>query len=286
MALASNALTTVADVKTYMGITSSTDDTLIETLVNNVSDQIERYCDREFKEKTFTEYLDGRGDRTIAVSNPPLISVDLVAFGARDSISVQSSDSTDLLATVGIEDDQARLFRYTSSGSAVTTSLTFTDYPTTTLLAAQINSTAGFTATSIFNAPSFSLHRLGGRDTIEATAYLTVPDDAESEYRIDYDRGLIHLRADAFPRAAETRRVNHFPNQFQSVFVRYSGGYATIPNALVQAAFELVSDAFRGRDRDRNINQESLGDYSYTVRPMAEWSQSIKALLDPFRRIR
>lgn len=199
MALASNALTTVADVKTYMGITSSTDDTLIETLVNNVSDQIERYCDREFKEKTFTEYLDGRGDRTIAVSNPPLISVDLVAFGARDSISVQSSDSTDLLATVGIEDDQARLFRYTSSGSAVTTSLTFTDYPTTTLLAAQINSTAGFTATSIFNAPSFSLHRLGGRDTIEATAYLTVPDDAESEYRIDYDRGLIR---DLYVRAA------------------------------------------------------------------------------------
>ena len=43
MALASNALTTVADVKTYMGVTSSSDDTLIETLVNNVSDQIERW---------------------------------------------------------------------------------------------------------------------------------------------------------------------------------------------------------------------------------------------------
>jgi len=286
MALASNALTTVADVKTYMGITSSTDDELLETLVNNVSDQIERYCDREFKQKTFTEYIDARGTRTIAVANPPLISVDLIAFGARDSVSVQSSDSTDLLATIGIEDDQARLFRYTSSGSSVTTSLTFADYPTTTLLAAQINSTAGFSATSIFNAPSFSLHRLGGRDLTETTGYLTVPDDAESEYRVDYDRGLIHLRADAFPRAAEARRVNRFPDQFQSVFVQYSGGYATIPNGLIQAAFELVSDAYRGRDRDRNINQESVGDYSYTVRPMAEWNQSIMALLSPFRRIR
>lgn len=286
MALASNALTTVAAVKTYMGITASTDDDLLEILVNNVSDQIERYCDREFAQKTFTEYIDGHGDRTIAVANPPVISVDLVAFGSRDSISVQSSEATDLLATVGIEDDQARLFRVASNGTTVTTTLTFADYPTTALLAAQIEATTGFSAQGVFNAPSFALHRLGGRDVIETTAYLTTPDDAESDYRIDYDRGLVHLRADAFPRSHEARRVNRFPTQFQSVFVRYSGGYATIPNALVQAAFELVSDAFRGRDRDRNINQESLGDYSYTVRPMAEWNQSIKALLDPFRRIR
>ena len=72
MALASNALTTVAAVKTYMGISSSTDDDLLESLINNVSDQIERWCDRTFAATSYTEYIDAFGTRTIAVQNPQL----------------------------------------------------------------------------------------------------------------------------------------------------------------------------------------------------------------------
>ena len=286
MALADNALTTVANVKTYMGISTSTDDTLIETLINNVSDQIERWCDRTFVATTYTEFLDARGTRTIAVENPPIISVDVVAFGARNTLSVSSADTTDLLATIAIEDDQARLHRIASNGTTTTTTLTFSSYPTSSSLATAIDGTAGFDATVEHATPSFMLHRMGGRDVVQTTAYLTSADDAESEYRIDYDRGLIHLRTDSFPRFSDHRLDHHFPNSFQSVLVRYSAGYSTIPNALVQAAFELVSDAFRGRDRDRNIQQESVGDYTYQVRPMAEWSGSVLALLAPFRRIR
>ena len=79
---------------------------------------------------------------------------------------------------------------------------------------------------------------------------------------------------------------NRFPNSFQSVLVRYSAGYSTLPNAIVQAAFELISDAYRGRDRARAINNESLGGYSYTVRPWAEWTANVNSLLAPFRRVR
>jgi hypothetical protein len=286
MALASNALTTVAAVKTYMGVSTSTDDDLIETMVNNVSDQIERWCDRTFAVQTYTEYIDARGTRTIAVENPPVESVDIVAFGAQDSILVTGSVATDLVATVGVEEDRVRLHRIQEDGTTTTTNLLFSSYATTALLSAAIDGTAGFDSSSVKNAPVKTLHRIGGRDTTVATAYLSVADDMESEYRIDYDRGLIHLRSDAFPRFAEHRRDNRFPNQFQSVFIQYEGGYTTIPNALVQAAFELISDAYRGRDRDRAINQESLGDYSYTVRPWAEWNENVKTLLAPFKRIR
>ena len=286
MALASNALTTVADVKTYMGVTSSTDDTLIETLVNNVSDQIERWCDRQFAATTFTEFIDARGTRTIAVENPPLVSVDVVAFGARDSLTVSSATSTDLLATVAVDDTQARLYRVASDGTATITTLALATYPTTTLLSAAIDGTTGFDSSVQFNTPSYMLHRLGGRDVTTTTAYLTAPDDAESEYRVDFERGMIHLRADAFPRFVEDRLNNRFPQQFQSVFIRYQGGYSTIPNALVQAAFELISDAYSVRDHSNKVNQESVGDYSYSVRPVAEWASSVMQLLAPFRRIR
>lgn len=286
MTLASNALTTVADVKTYMGVTGATDNTLIEMLVNNVSDQIERWCDRKLVAVDLEEFIDARATRTLAVANPPVVSIDLVAFGARNSISVGSTDTTDLLATIAIEATQARLHRVASDGTPTTTNLSLATYKTTTTLAAAINGTTGFSASSVFNAPSNTLHRMGGRDVTTTTANLTVPDDAESEYRIDYERGFVHLRADAFPRSSEMPPLNRFPSQFQSVLVRYKGGYETIPNALVQAAFELISDAYRGRDRDRNINNESVGDYSYTVRPVAEWSAAVLQLLAPFRRIR
>ena len=286
MALASNALTTVAAVKTYMGKTSSTDDTLIETLINNVSDQIEKWCDRVFVAQQFTEFLDGRGTRTIGVSNSPIVNVDFVATGARNTISVDSAVSTDLVATVAIEETQARLVRVQEDGTTTTTNLTFSDYPTTALLAAQINSTAGYDATSSFNAPSFTLHRMGGRDVVESAAILTCASDAESEYRIDYSRGLVHLRADNFPRFEDERFNNHFPNAFQSVLVRYTGGYSTLPNALVQAAFVLIAQAYQGRDRDRNLQSENIGDYSYTAFNPAVWSDTVIDLLAPFRRIR
>ena len=286
MALAANALTTVEAVKTYMGITSSTDDSLIETLVNNVSDQIENWCDRKLVSQTFSEYIDARGTRSLLVENPPIVSVDLIAYGARDSMSVSSSDSTDLLATVAVEESQIRLVRTASDGSTTTTNWAFASNLTTSLLVTRINSTTGFSATLNYNAPSYTLHRMGGRNVVDATAQLTVTSDDENEYRVDYDRGLIHLRADAFPRFAEKRFTNRFPDAFQSVYVRYVGGYSTIPNGLVQAAFELISDAFRGRDRDRNISGEGVGDYNYSLRPMAEWHASILNLLAPYRRVR
>jgi len=286
MALASNALTTVAAVKTYMGSTSSTDDSLIETLINNVSDQIERWCDRVFVAQTFTEFLDARGTRTIGVANSPIESVDLVATGTRNSISVDSAVSSDLVATVAIEETQARLYRIQEDGTTTTVNLTFASYPTTALLAAQINSTAGYSATNSFNAPSYTLHRMGGRDTVDSTANLTCAADAESEYRVDYDRGLVHLRADSFPRFQEDLRNNHFPNQFQGVLVRYTGGYSTLPNALVQAAFVLVSQAYQGRDRDRSLASENIGDYSYTAFAPGTWGDTVIDLLAPFRKIR
>lgn len=286
MALASNSLTTVASVKTYMGVASSTDDTLIETIINNVSDQIERWCDRKLVQTDVTEFIDAQATRTLALENSPVISVDLISYGARDSIVVSSSDSTDLLLTVAVEEDQIRIVRIASDGTQTVANFPFSGYASTSLLAAIMNASTGVNATSSYNAPSFTLHRMGGRNVLDASAYLTVTTDDENEYRVDYERGLVHLRADAFPRYAEKRFANRFPDAFQSVLVKYTCGYATIPNALVQAAFELVSDAYRGRDRDRTINQESLGDYSYTVRPWAEWSDNVRTLLAPFKRLR
>ena len=52
MALADNALVSLADAKTYLGITGSDDYSRLEQLINASSTAIESYCDRAFREQS------------------------------------------------------------------------------------------------------------------------------------------------------------------------------------------------------------------------------------------
>ena len=54
------AITTTSKVKTHLGISVSTYDAVIDTIVNSVTDFIEGYCNRRFLETTYTnEIYDG-----------------------------------------------------------------------------------------------------------------------------------------------------------------------------------------------------------------------------------
>ena len=55
MALAANAIVSLADVKAYLRITTSDNDSLLETLIDTASTRIESYCDRKIIEQTFRE---------------------------------------------------------------------------------------------------------------------------------------------------------------------------------------------------------------------------------------
>ena len=52
-------LTTINNVKAYLGLSGSTHDALLTTLVSAASDAIEAYCGRAFAAADHTEYLDG-----------------------------------------------------------------------------------------------------------------------------------------------------------------------------------------------------------------------------------
>jgi len=56
MPLLPYALTSVADVKTYLGITVTSDDALLEMFINQGTDWIESYCgNRRFLDSTYTD---------------------------------------------------------------------------------------------------------------------------------------------------------------------------------------------------------------------------------------
>jgi uncharacterized phiE125 gp8 family phage protein len=103
MALAINALTSVAAVKSYLKIadTNTIDDTRIEGLINACSSAIENFCRRNFKKQTFTdEEYDGNDHRYLNLYNYPVQSVQSVTLNDElvDSIEYIVKKKTGILA--------------------------------------------------------------------------------------------------------------------------------------------------------------------------------------------
>lgn len=100
MPLSSNALTTLEAVKSYLKIESQTvDDKRLEDLINACSSSIENYCERKFKEQTFTdEEYDGSGTRYLLLQQFPVKLVSsVVVDGAplsTDQYKVRKNNGT------------------------------------------------------------------------------------------------------------------------------------------------------------------------------------------------
>lgn len=75
MAVAANALTTLARVKAELGITDALKDALLEGWINDASEAIERRCGRKFQRAEVLEKLRGTGTQSLLLSRTPVVSV-------------------------------------------------------------------------------------------------------------------------------------------------------------------------------------------------------------------
>jgi hypothetical protein len=89
------SLDTLANIKSRLGITSSSDDTLLGLLQGSADQLINNYCNRNFEGGTFTEYHPG-GSEFLLVRNYPLTSITSIKvdsthqFGSETLISPSS----------------------------------------------------------------------------------------------------------------------------------------------------------------------------------------------------
>ena len=98
MALSTKALTTVANVKTYLDISDTSQDTKIEQLINSVSDDIASRCNRVFLSAERTEKLTGNGRQTLLLTYYPITDVKSVTV---DSAALTEGTDFDVLADEG-----------------------------------------------------------------------------------------------------------------------------------------------------------------------------------------
>jgi hypothetical protein len=84
------ALTSLTNVKSWLGVTLTTDDTLLTNLINQISLAISNYLQRpNLSRSTYTELRSGVGNSSMMLRNWPVVSVTSVAAG-QTTISASS----------------------------------------------------------------------------------------------------------------------------------------------------------------------------------------------------
>lgn len=271
MPVQTNSLTTLNSLKAYLGVTTTTDDALMETLIDRSSDFIQRYCARNFVSQRYYEWHDTYGADRVALRHNPVENVRFVGVSGDNVMSVQSTLSTDIVSTISVNDVHIHLFRVASNGQETSTTITFAAHDSISEMVAQISATTGFSASMLINTKTHYLRKLAGIDLKQQTALLEAPTEGLTDYAINYERGIVY---------GPTLK------RYQSFLVDYTGGYSTVPFDIQQATIEMSSRLFYGRKRDPNLQSESLGGYSYSLRSSSDLDASTKMVLDSYRRLR
>lgn len=283
MAVDQYAITTLAALKAHLGITTSTDDALLEAAIDRATYAIEAYLDRKVVQRRIKEWTSANGARAVVLKNPPVGHVHFIGSGSRLALTVSSTDASDLSATVTVSDIRVTLTRVASNGNENVTQVNYSNHNTAAEIVAHINSTAtGFLASLGTNCVAERLNRIVGRDLKYAPCLLTFPDQAQFDVTGDLERGILYIGVNGYP----TEFGGNFPVGPVSVFVDYDGGFETVPPDIVLACLQMASASYTSRGRDTSLASESFGDYSYSIRSGAEMDSETRKLLAPWKRYR
>ena len=95
MALYTHTIVSSDDMKRWLGITGSTQDTLLAEILNSTTDFLENHLNRYViaRADLLTEYFDGQGGHDCYVNNPPILSLDSVLI--EDIVTLDSTACAD-----------------------------------------------------------------------------------------------------------------------------------------------------------------------------------------------
>ena len=286
MAVGPYALTSLANLKQWLGITTSTDDAVLEAAIDRATSRIESYLERNIRSREYAEWRSGEGVSTIRLYQWPVTQVTSVFSGNYAALVVGKGVTTDVRASIAINQETGTnacvLNRTDSLGANTTTSLSFGTYPTTAGLAAAIGSTTGYTCTLGKNLRSVQLRPRAGADCVLANVTLYAAD-TPSEFTYDYERGRLTIDRSWFAYWPLDKGV--MPSPMKSVLIEYTAGYATVPEDIEQACIDVASMLYRDRRRDGNLVSEGLGDYSYTRATAQEMNARLDTLLARWKDI-
>lgn len=90
MAVSVNALISLAEAKTHLGISDTVQDTLLEALIDGASAAIEAFCQTVFVQRTITDIIGGpglrRSEKRLYLNSYPIVSVTSITDPAANTV--------------------------------------------------------------------------------------------------------------------------------------------------------------------------------------------------------
>lgn len=234
---------TITDLKSEMGITGAGNDTLLTAMVSMVQSMWDMLTNRTWGETTHAERYNGLGS-ILSLKNYPVTSVDYIKCGQEEAIKIGNTGKHST-ATVAVTSAGITL---TLDGSSST--LTFADYGTMTLLVAAVNALgSGWSATVQGSYGDWKTTELITRyssDCLDSDwIYLYVPKTYLQKYTLDIDSGKL---------------TGSFPEGEQNIYIKYTAGYtaATVPDWLKQMLIRQASHWYRqAKDQKWDMSSKS-----------------------------
>lgn len=244
-----------------------------------VEAQIQRECRRNFESQTYVlERYSGTGSRKLFLRNYPITSIQRIAIGTLDIIRITNTN-TGTIASVSVNSTSIVLNR----DGIVDATLLFATYTTLSTMVTAINATGhGWTAellNSLYSSyKSDSLIKKFGLSTIDTNyVYLQIPYDAEYDFEVDDQKGIIY------------HNVSFFLRGFNNIFVTYTAGYsaADMPDDL-KMAIKILTNLYYDKNTNNayGLQEYKIGDIAYRwLKDSAIFPLEVQNIISKYRRI-
>jgi hypothetical protein len=296
-------LTDLATVKSWLGISVTTYDAQLTTLIAGVDEQIKRYCARNFEVGTVIAKLLVDRQNPVVLDETPVEAILYSAVGRQQAITISHPTAQASVFVVAERNGLVKV-RLVANMAATTISPAVTD--TLSDLAADIVA-AGWNAAVVTGFDTYPAHALLDQETGDAEAdvdlvleaslvpvILRRDQPAAGIYRLVCPTGGLY---GCFPVATDPVWLRENDQAWRNgdkdnlpLVVVYTGGYQAnaLPAGLVLIAIKCCVDAWRTFGQAAGMKSESVGDYSYTKFDSAAIASAIGpylGALDLYRRV-
>lgn len=264
------ALTTTAQFKAYIGETSTTYDTLIDSLVGRATSALEAYCGHTFGEDDYRHRFDGDGSTSLFLPEFPVTKVSLLSTALQDVIRITNASSDAWHAYIEVVESASDpsvsstinlvIQGGTNDGSDP---LTLSSYTLTSLVVAINALSKGWSAIlnisdqGVWDAPE--IIPCSGLHCLNNYAYVQIPYDPNIDFAIIGQRNPPYNG-----NIGEIRLPIGFATGKQNITIKYTAGYPTIPDDLEQICIDLINVYYKSRNTDSTVKREKLGDHDIT----------------------
>ena len=274
--------TSIADVKGILGITSTTDDTVIRKIVEASSRSIDNYCNRTFIVSSGTKYFDG----AVTLWTPDLLSITTLKTDEDGDGTFENTLTTDdyILYGIGLED---RLNTYPKTEIVINYSLgDYGSFASGVQKGVQIAGVWGY------------------GDGISATPYISDTTTAEaldaSETGVDVTSATNLSAGQLILVESEQMYIYSISSTTLTVERGVNGTTAAThdtaktiyiyqyPSDIRQACIDLSVALYQNRAK-QGLQSERIGDYSYTIAGTSLGKSMVESILEsirPYKRMR